>query len=718
MISSSLRTGRRRAHSRHPPTAAGHRGDERTPAGHHPQRALPAPVHSPTMLWTIVPGVRSGAACRAVVAVSTVALAGCSSMSTIDARIERVVQQRSDDLGGGATAPTLRDRVRASYASPGMYDKQPASLNPAAGELIYEDADPDRDVLDRLERIYEVSSDALRMDLITALRIAQRSSREFITAEEEYLLAAIRLLIVQHRWSPRFFNDTSATMGSLGVDAEFDTALSLINEFRVTQRLPYGGNVEARVVTSAAIQLSQIAGEQYTQANQIILGGNVPLLRNAGLIAQEDIIQGQRDVVYAARDFERFRRQFLVSIARDYFDLIAQQSAIANQRTRLLSIQRESERISARVKAGKQAPYDARNVEQNVLSSQAALVNTQESFKLAKDRFKVRLGIPVEQAIILQPVELELADPEVTVAEAARRALLYRLDFQNRLDRIGDSRRSVANARNQLLPDLDVNAAATFRTDPDLVFGRFDYNAGDSDYNLGVTFGLPLDREIERLTLRAAIIGLERAIRDLDQFRDNIVLDARRSVREIDRARLALELADQAVQINELRLREIQIKIDEVRTQELLDAQDELLLTRDDFDRSLRDLRISILEYLLATGQMRVAPTGLLQPLQDMEVRFITRPETGMDIIAPEDPDAVLQEEPGREILDQPGAPDPGVDPDPEAQRRADEEAAERLDQQEAGQDPPDANPDRDDPPNPQDPGSPPPPGPAGVREG
>lgn len=550
-------------------------------------------------------------------------------MRAIDLRVDRLTEARSEQLGGGAVAPRTRPVRPDQEDSPSQALKRPPSTNPAADQLRYKGFPADRDnVLARLDSYAELEEGAQVLTLEETLRIAQESSREYVTAEEDYLLAAIRLLIERHLWGPRFFDDLSTFyVGEPGDTGRYGTALEIINELRVTQRLPYGGEFEAALITRATHQLTEIVGDRNQSSSELMLTANIPFLRNAGLIAQEDLIQAERDLVYAARDFEDFRRSFFVDIARDYFSLLAQRAVIRNEEARLESVIQFYEQTRALVEAGRQPPFQARNVEQNVLSSRNRLVLIREDYILSLDRFKLRLGLPTEARILLEPVSLTLDDPDVTVEQAARIALDFRLDFQNAVDRVDDARRGVANARNQLLPDLDATVTARFGGDDDdqeQILPSFDLD--DTRLRAGLTFGLPLDREIERLQLRASIISLQRQMRGAEQFRDEVVLQARQSVREIDLARFSLRLQEQTVAINELRLEEIRIKSEEIDAQTRLDAENELLGARNARDEAERALRTAILDYLRVTGQLRVRPDGVFQPLQGMLVREATPP--------------------------------------------------------------------------------------------
>jgi len=555
---------------------------------------------------------------RAALCCAFGAIAACSPpLEAIDNDVNTLVERRSALIDGGSVAPSRAYPPKGSTNRPEQTAYTPDTVNPPAEGLGYQLAAADRNVADRLESYAELPDNAIQIDLETAFRIAQETGREYLDAEEDYILAAIRLLIERHRFSPRFFNDLRASADGT-FDPEATQALRVINELRVTQQLPYGGNVEAALLYDAIQDLRDAASDDYRQATSIVLSGDIPLLRDAGPIAQEGLIQAEREVVFAARAFERFRRTFLVSIAADFFDLVALQSSIRNQLQSLDSRRESAVREQALVEAGRRSAFDARNLEQSVLSAEQSLINLREAFLLALDRFKIRLGIPVETPVQILEADLPLPEPAASPGEAAELALRYRLDLQTERDRIDDGRRDVENAYNQLLPDLDLAGSVVFNTTENDDVGRFDFRFDDSDYSASITFGLPLDRRIERLNLRSALIGLQRDIRDYEEFRDGVILESRDARRSIDQRRFALRIAEQRVEINRLRLE--QLKLQEGDALNLNEAEDDLLEARNDLDDAIRDLRTDILNYLLATGQLRVRRDGTFQPLPGMEI--------------------------------------------------------------------------------------------------
>lgn len=566
---------------------------------------------------------------------STVFLGACNSgMDAIDRRIDEMLQTRSNELRSNKVPTNDYSKEAAQTSDQKIRDhslaSDPKSNNPDAGELKYTPADEARDVSERLNT-YAIDAygtdttgaglkDARPIDLISSWRIAQKSSREFLTAEEDYLLAVISLLAEQHRWDPRFFNDTTIAASNTWNDGTPANALSVINTLKVQKKLPYGGQVEASWVANAGQQLVGTVSDEYVQASAVQLSANVPLLRGAGMVAQEPLIQAERDVIYRARAFERFRRQLLVNIAGDYFQLVQVQSQIANQMRSLDGLRTFQTATQARVDAGRIRAFEVNIAANDVLNAEAALANLREQYILQLDRFKVRLGLQVSERVVIRPLALEIPMPDSTLDQATRAALEFRLDLQNTRDRVDDARRGVANAQNETLPSLNVGATALIITDPNKDIGGVDLSPQDSTISGNATLSLPLDNQIERLNVRSATITLQQRARTLEQARDNVIVGVRSALRNIDLAAFSLKLAEQQVQINRRRLEEQLLKIDEVDAKQVVDSQNALLLAENRRDQAKTDLRNSILNYLLESDQLRVTPDGSFQPLPGMEL--------------------------------------------------------------------------------------------------
>lgn len=555
----------------------------------------------------------------ALLALLIIPLSACNrGLSDLDREIDRLIQTRSGELES-THAPGVSEAAPPASETNARLDTDPSTQNPPGEDLSFRPAEEGRDVETALSKYGEVEGGARILTLAGTWTTAQRSAREFLNAEEEYILAAIRLLIERHRWSPRLFNDTSVTLAGQGDEGRYDSAVRVLNELSVTQKLPYGGDVAARWVVDATENLRRQAGGRYRQSSEIALDASIPLMRGAGNTARESLIQQERSLVYAARTFERFRRTFLVDIAGDYFALQNTKAQIANQQRQLKSLRYNADRAQELVTAGRLSKFRASIFENDLLRGRNSLESLKERYRLQLDRFKVRLGLSIDEPIDVADDAIDIPEPDATLGEVTSAALAYRLDLQNQRDQLDDARRAVDNARNNTLADLDLSASASIPTDPSLNDAGLQFDPDEVGYSLGVTYGLPLDREIERLQLRQAIIDEQRSERDYSRFRDDVVVGARAALRAVELARFQYEISVQQVAINKERRREQELRRDEVDPQTLIDAENDLLQSENARDQALTDLRNSILNYLVATGQLRVTGEGLFEPLPGMK---------------------------------------------------------------------------------------------------
>jgi outer membrane protein TolC len=564
-------------------------------------------------------------------------LAGCESpFQRIDRRTSDLLTEANADLG-----PETRDprpgwpdgEKPPKQASENLTEQRPSTVNPIADQMSFSPARDGNQVMQRLEDYAQVPPTAVEMDLNEALSYAIQHSREHRFAEEDFLLSALRLLSERHLWGPRVFNDLLVEVESIGDNGLYDSSLRLVNDLRVTQRLPYGGQVSAQLLAAATENLHERVAGQNVQTAELIFAADIPLLRGAGMVAREDLIQAERNMVYAARDFERFRREFLFNITSDFLSLVVQQQAIVNAEQDVRQRQRFEERERSLAEAGRVPPFEAGLSVQSTLFAVDRLNTQREILRLSKDRFKVRIGMPEEQALIIKPTTPGLPTPETDLEGAARAAMSYRLDLQNRRDRIDDARRAVNNARNALLADLDLSGSLSIPTDDDKDRAGLDFDFEDLSFRAALALGLPIDRELERINLRETQVDLERSIREYERFRDTVAVDVRAAVRNIDRAEFSRELQEQNVRTAERRLASIEAAPDRADAQARSDTADDLLAAQDDYLRARRDVQISILRYLLDSGQLRVENDGSIRPLRDMPLHYGDPRESGPGLL-------------------------------------------------------------------------------------
>ncbi|MEO1235951.1 MAG: TolC family protein [Planctomycetota bacterium] len=573
------------------------------------------------------PTRRGGGVSLAATAALTLwlALSACSSDPTadrlgrLDVEAQRIIALQQQRTLGPLAAVEPPERTFLLNEDPDgravddAYDREPPTANPPAAELDVS-ARPPAGTLSPPALLDDgTRPDTLRFDLEALLAYAIAHSPEYQLEREALFLQTLSLIIERHEWGPRFF---SVVSGSITGDPEFgdtDTALSLIGSVGVSQRLPYGGTVSAAALVDYVTLLRESAasaGTDDTTNVDLELSLDLPLLRGAGrtAVTVEAAVQAERDLIYAVRDFERFRREFFVDLATTYFNLVTAQRQLANRELQLRNLESLAEQFIALAEAGRVPFFQAERAEQRALTVRSLLVNQQENYVSNLDALKLTIGVETTRPVEILPVEIDVPELVLDVDAAVATAQQLRLDLQTERDLVGDARRGVLIARNQLLPDLDLQADTSIDTSDD--FGIIDFQPGDDDFSVSLALGLPLDRKIEYADYRAALIGLEQQNRGFLVERDRVALQVRNTARGIDQSRFQLQLQDRAVEINERRAIQVEIDQRNLGTREVIDAQEDLLDARDDRDEAIADLRISILQFLLASGQMRVGPGG------------------------------------------------------------------------------------------------------------
>ncbi len=547
----------------------------------------------------------------------------------IDGNAEDRLRTTSESIGEPSSVPTI-SKSESHYQGqnftpdyPGL--NEPPTVNPKPEDLKYQ-ARP-RAVLDvnkvisDVTKAYTPPTNAEHLNLAKSVQFAISKSLEYRVAEETYLLLALDLLIQQHIWSPRFFDKVSPQFQSVSLNGTQSTALQLVNDLGVSQKLPYGGQVSADILAQASKQLTNAVDTGQASSLDVALALNIPLLRGAGLVAQEDLIQAKRNMVYGARAFEDFRRRFYVAIFSDFHELVVQQQVISNTRNQINGLRSIVEREDALVASGRQVSFQADLAKQRALFVIDRLSSLEETYRLAIDRFKLRIGYQTDAPVVIDTEMLDLDPPIINNERSIANAFEWRLDLQNTRDLVADARRQVDNARNSVLAGADIFATASLLKNPDF-FNGIQLDDSFGNYTIGIAIDLPLDRTIEEVNVRKAQVILEQNDRRYVYAKNNAAVEVRQAIRRIDRALYTLSLQDKNIDIARNRQGSIDAAPDRATPRDRTDAVDALNTAENDKARALREVQIAILEYLRQTGQLRVSDDGEIIAPDGMEVRY------------------------------------------------------------------------------------------------
>jgi outer membrane protein TolC len=568
--------------------------------------------------------------------------AGCHDhmVDRTDRRVYGLIADRQRHSLGTEYDVRVEDGPTDPGGTDGMYSFTPRPADPTVPEAFQvtpAEAPDDADMPDAPEEaaapadadsqtgpemspdIYstEERAEVQTFGLRDSLAYAMRHGRSLQNAKEDLYLAGLELSLERHLWTPQLAASFQAAYDDFeDTDPNFDRAMTTVSEAAVSQQLPYGGSISAKIIHTLMRDIGDHVEKGET--GQMILEAAIPLLRGAGRAAYESRYAAERELIYAVRRYERFRRSFLVDVAAEYFNLQQAKAAIANTYTSYLSRRQAWEKAEAFQRLGKsRSVFEAPRAKSNLRRAESALVSAKERFESALDRFKILIGMPVESRLDVvgqdedrESRTLDALLPDVDEPDAVEIAVKFRLDLLNEADRVDDARRGIAVARNRILPDLELTGSTTLNSDPGQL-RPLNVRRERTTWRGGVTLRVD-DRETERSAYRSSLVALRRAERDYDVAADTVQADVRRALRRIHETSDLRLIQRLNVEENEGRLQAAQAQFDLGRStnQDLVDAEDDLLAARNDYASAVAAYRVAILALRRDTGTLRVTDEG------------------------------------------------------------------------------------------------------------
>ena len=185
----------------------------------------------------------------------------------------------------------------------------------------------------------------------------------------------------------------------------------------------------------------------------------------------EDLTRAERNVVYAARDLIRAKRELYLNLAGNYYDLLLAYRQIEIRSQDYFSNLRAFLQARAEyLQAGRIPRVQVDQIEQDALGSSSVLVQTSNRLETDLDRLKLLIGLPPEMPLNLDLEELEslTVSDELTVT----RQLVVR-SRQTLVDaaenRLGERDAAINGAMvlvNRLIDSLSVRRKIAKRVEP------------------------------------------------------------------------------------------------------------------------------------------------------------------------------------------------------------------------------------------------------------
>jgi hypothetical protein len=268
----------------------------------------------------------------------------------------------------------------------------------------------------------------------SAVLLGQMNSTFFRTEVENLYLNALSLTLNRFEFACQWYLLNSTTFQHYGTSSVPNESNSITSNSNLGVRKAFAGGGQL-LIDFANTFVVEYTGKTSTMTSNISGALIQPLLRGGGrYVRMESLTQGERQVLYAIRDFARFRKQYYFNLAmRDggYLGLQLQAQNIRNQEDnvrRLQQIYALYQLLIARGGSISQVQID--QIFLSLKQAQASLIQTRTFYENALDNYKFTLGLPPSLPIRLEKTQLEqfeLSTPEMESLQSELTALDLKL---------------------------------------------------------------------------------------------------------------------------------------------------------------------------------------------------------------------------------------------------------------------------------------------------
>ncbi len=269
-----------------------------------------------------------------------------------------------------------------------------------------------------------------------AISLGLQNSFDYQTAREALYFSALALTLDRFDFELQFALTNNTFYDHFGSSATDTDTLTTQSTFGFTKNLAAGGQL---IVDFANTFVFQFAGINHTTATSNMTFTLLqPLLQNAGRqVRMEMLTEGERLVLYAVRDYARFRKTYSVGVTTGtqgnlgYLQLLLQVQNIRLQEDNLAAQERNLQLHEALLRAGIRTGVQVEQVYQNYERARLSLLQARANLETTLDRYKIFLGLPPSIPVrlddaVLQPFQLNGEAYTTLRADLDRFAASYR----------------------------------------------------------------------------------------------------------------------------------------------------------------------------------------------------------------------------------------------------------------------------------------------------
>jgi hypothetical protein len=274
------------------------------------------------------------------------------------------------------------------------------------------------------------------IDFEQAVELGFIISREFQTRRENLYLAALPVTLQRFAFAPQFEATTEWIREWAGRNSSVGSRNRWVGQstLGVSKLFSTGALLILQVANETIINLTGNQPHTFSQST-FLLDLAQPLLRGGGrAVTLEPLTQAERNLLYEMRDYARFHKEFLVSMAAGeqitisgtggfagvdlsirgqarpvgYYPTLLRQAQVEHQERNVQELSREFLRYQ-RLATGPSGISDLQvgRVEQDYRNAQSALLQRRVAYSDNVDQFKIQMGLPTDTPLMLDTTPIQ-----------------------------------------------------------------------------------------------------------------------------------------------------------------------------------------------------------------------------------------------------------------------------------------------------------------------
>ncbi len=495
------------------------------------------------------------------------------------------------------------------------------------------------------------SEEVFSLNMLEALQVGAANNRDYQQFKEEIFRAALALDVEQFEFANQFSGTlegefTDDRSGEEDVRGWVGTATA-----GVSRTLRTGAALSTRIMLDVVQLLTLDRESVYGLMADVSI--SIPLLRGAGRhVVTEPLTQAERNVAYALKTFEQFRRQYAVRVTREYLQVLQSADQVQNARENFERVGVSAQRARRLAEAGRLPEIQVDQALQEELRARDRWLSARVNYERQLDQFKSTLGLPVDARVSLDSADLdellsryeEIVEPrreelaagvdeaftaetltaesdlrtDIPAARAIQIALQERPDMIIALGRVVDAQRGVVVGADGLRWRAMLTGGAqagSRRGLGSVAVGDSRLDPSEGRYSAGLEIEVPWSRRAARNAYRERFIALDRAVRAVQELEDSIKAEVRQSLRVLLQSEETMAIQAQSVALAHRRVDSTDLFLQAGRAQirDVLEAEDALVSARNALTAAVVTYRLAELELQRDMGILMIDETGLWQ---------------------------------------------------------------------------------------------------------